>query len=130
MVGRGVLRFKKGVCSKRVSGSGVLEAFSSRAGFICTTVVQIGVAMGCGAVEIGGIGKGSSKPSFESGGLFRDDVAESAEGWKTEGLSYESVNQTRLGMPKERQKLTSTKAGRRNLWSKTPTFPTKHQLDN
>ena len=44
MVGRGVLRFKKGVCSKRVSGSVVLEAFSSRARFICTTVVQIGVA--------------------------------------------------------------------------------------
>ena len=32
------------------------------------------------------IGKGSSKPSFESGGLFRDDVGENAEGWKTEGL--------------------------------------------
>ena len=32
------------------------------------------LAMSCGAVEIGGIGKGSSKPSFESGGLFRDDV--------------------------------------------------------
>ena len=31
--------------------------------------------MGCGAVESGGIGKGSSKPSFESGGLFRDDVS-------------------------------------------------------
>ena len=46
MVGRGVLRFKKGVCSKRVSGSVVLEAFSSRARFICTTVVQIGVAVG------------------------------------------------------------------------------------
>ena len=45
MVGRGVLRFKKGVCSKRVSGSVVLEAFSSRARFICTTVVQIGVAL-------------------------------------------------------------------------------------
>ena len=45
MVGRGVLRFKKGVCSKRVSGSVVLEAFSSRARFICTTVVQIGVAV-------------------------------------------------------------------------------------
>ena len=44
MVRRGVLRFKKGVCSKRVSGSVVLEAFSSRARFICTTVVQIGVA--------------------------------------------------------------------------------------
>ena len=29
---------------------------------------------GCGAVEIGGIGKGGSKASFESGGLFRDDV--------------------------------------------------------
>ena len=42
--------------------------------------------------------------------------AESAEGWKTEGLSYESVNQTRLGMPKGRQKLTSTKACRRNLY--------------
>ena len=41
--------------------------------------------------------------------------AESAEGWKTEGLSYESVNQTRLGMPKG-QKLTSTKACRRNLY--------------
>ena len=86
---------------------------------------------GCGAVEIGGIGKGGSKASFESGGLFRDDV-----GWERgrvedrRTLSYESVNQTRLGMPKERQKLTSTKAGRRNLWSKTPTFPTKHQLDN
>ena len=64
------------------------------------------------------IGKGSSKPSFESGGLFRDDVGENAEGWKTEErrtLSYESGNQTRLGRPKERQKLTSTKAGRRNL---------------
>ena len=47
MVGRGVLRFKKGVCSKRVSGSVVLEAFSSRARFICTTVVQIGVAIDC-----------------------------------------------------------------------------------
>ena len=35
---------QKGVCSKRVSGSVVLEAFSSRARFICTTVVQIGVA--------------------------------------------------------------------------------------
>ena len=45
MVGRGVVRFKKGVCSKRVSGSVVLEAFSSRARFICTTVVQIGVAV-------------------------------------------------------------------------------------
>ena len=32
------------------------------------------LAMGCGAVEVGGIGKGSSKPSFESGGLLRDDV--------------------------------------------------------
>ena len=32
------------------------------------------LAMGCGAVDIGGIGKGSSKPSSESGGLFRDDV--------------------------------------------------------
>ena len=32
------------------------------------------------------IGKGSSKPSFESGGLFWDDVGENAEGWKTEGL--------------------------------------------
>ena len=34
------------------------------------------LAMGCGAVEIGGNGKGSinSKPSFECGGLFRDDV--------------------------------------------------------
>ena len=30
------------------------------------------LAMGCGAVEIGGIDKGSSKPSFESGGLFRN----------------------------------------------------------
>ena len=29
---------------------------------------------GRGAVEIGGIGKGGSKASFESGGLFRDDV--------------------------------------------------------
>ena len=45
VVFRGVLRFKKGVCSKRVSGCVVLEAFSSRARFICTTVVQIGVAM-------------------------------------------------------------------------------------
>ena len=45
VVGRGVLRFKKGVCSKRVSGSVVLEASSSRARFICTTVVQIGVAV-------------------------------------------------------------------------------------
>ena len=34
-----------GVCSKRVSGCVVLEAFSSRARFICTTVVQVGVAM-------------------------------------------------------------------------------------
>ena len=33
------------------------------------------LAMGCGAVQIGGIGKGSSKPSFESGGLFRDDLS-------------------------------------------------------
>ena len=33
-----------GVCSKNVSGCVVLEAFSSRARFICTTVVQIGVA--------------------------------------------------------------------------------------
>ena len=32
------------------------------------------LAMGCGAVKIGGIGKGSSKPSFESGALFGDDV--------------------------------------------------------
>ena len=32
------------------------------------------LAMGCGSVEIGGISKGSNKPSFESGGLFRDDV--------------------------------------------------------
>ena len=32
------------------------------------------LAMGRGAVKIGGIGKGSSKPSFEPGGLFRDDV--------------------------------------------------------
>ena len=32
------------------------------------------LAMGCGAVEIGGFGKGSSIPSFESGGLFRGDV--------------------------------------------------------
>ena len=32
-------------------------------------------SMSCGAIEIGGNGKGSSKPSFESGGgLFRDDV--------------------------------------------------------
>ena len=30
------------------------------------------LAMGCGAVEIGEIDKGSSKPSFESGGLFRN----------------------------------------------------------
>ena len=34
-----------GVCSKSVSGCVVLEAFSSRARFICTTVVQIGVAV-------------------------------------------------------------------------------------
>ena len=34
-----------GVCSKRVSGCVVLEAFSSRAHFICTTVVQIGVGV-------------------------------------------------------------------------------------
>ena len=34
-----------GVCSKRVSVCVVLEAFSSRARFICTTVVQIGVAI-------------------------------------------------------------------------------------
>ena len=47
MVFRSVLMFKKGVCSKRVSGSVVLEAFSSRARFICTTVVQIGVALKC-----------------------------------------------------------------------------------
>ena len=33
-----------GVCSKSVSGCVVLEAFSSRARFICTTVVQVGVA--------------------------------------------------------------------------------------
>ena len=32
------------------------------------------LAMGCGAVENGGIGKGSSEPSFEPGGLFWDDV--------------------------------------------------------
>ena len=32
------------------------------------------LAMGRGAVKIGGIGKGSSKPSFEPGGLFWDDV--------------------------------------------------------
>ena len=32
------------------------------------------LAMCCDAVEIGGIGKGSSKPSLESGGLFRHDV--------------------------------------------------------
>ena len=44
MVFRGVLRFKKGVCSKWVSGCVVLESFSSRARFKCTTVVQIGVA--------------------------------------------------------------------------------------
>ena len=49
MVFRGVLYFEVqkgflGVCSKRVSGCVVLEAFSSRARFICTTVVQIGVA--------------------------------------------------------------------------------------
>ena len=32
-------------------------------------------SMGCGAIEIGGNGKGSSKPSYEfGGGLFRDDV--------------------------------------------------------
>ena len=37
------------------------------------------------------IGKGSSKPSFESGGLFRDDVGENAEGWKTEGLCPTSM---------------------------------------
>ena len=41
--------------------------------------------------------------------------AESAEVEDRRTLSYESVNQTRLGMPKGRQKLTSTKAGRRNL---------------
>ena len=58
--------------------------------------------MGCGAVEIGGIGKGGSKPSFESGRLFRDYL-----GWERgrvedrRTLSYESVNQTRLGMPKK-----------------------------
>ena len=54
MVGRGVLRFKKGVCSKRVSGSVVLEAFSSRARLICTTVVQIGVAGTLDNVPIAG----------------------------------------------------------------------------
>ena len=32
------------------------------------------LSMGCGAVAIGGIGKGGCKASFESGGLFRDDV--------------------------------------------------------
>ena len=37
------------------------------------------------------IGKGRSKPSFESGGLFRDDVGENAEGWKTEGLCLMKV---------------------------------------
>ena len=37
------------------------------------------------------IGKGSSKPSFESGGLFRDDVGENAKGWKTEGLCLMKV---------------------------------------
>ena len=41
--------------------------------FRAHTLVHI-LAMGCGAVQIGGTGKGSSKPSFESGGLFRDDV--------------------------------------------------------
>ena len=74
------------------------------------------LAMGWGAVEIGGIGEGSSKPSFESGGLFRDDVG--CERGRVEDrrtLSYYSGNQTRPGRPKERQKLTSTKAGRRNL---------------
>ena len=50
MVFRGVLYFEVqkgflGVCSKRASGCVVLEAFSSRARFICTTVVQIGVAL-------------------------------------------------------------------------------------
>ena len=38
------------------------------------------LAMGCGAVEIGGIGKGSSKPSFESGGLFGDDGLRARKG--------------------------------------------------
>ena len=32
------------------------------------------LAVGCGAVEIGGISKGSSKPSFESRRLLGDDV--------------------------------------------------------
>ena len=48
------------------------------------------LAMGCGAVEIGRIGKGGSKPSFESGGSGMT-WAESAEGWKTEGLCLMKV---------------------------------------
>ena len=87
--------------------------------------------MGCGAVEVGGIGKGSSKPSFESGGLLRDDVG--SERGRVEDrrtLSYESGNQTRLGRPKGRQELSSSKGGRQNLKPNTATFTTKHQLDN
>ena len=59
------------------------------------------LAMGCSAVEIRGIGKGSSKLSFETEDCSGMTWAESAEGWKTEGLCLnESGNQARLGRPK------------------------------
>ena len=62
--------------TKRLRSTFVCDKYSSRN---CGIVVEWFGAHtyfgnGCGAVEIGGIGKGGSKASFESGGLFRDDV--------------------------------------------------------
>ena len=49
------------------------------------------LAMGCSAVENRGIGKGSSKLSFETEDCSGMTWAESAEGWKTEGLCLMKV---------------------------------------
>ena len=49
------------------------------------------LAMGCSAVENRGIGNGSSKLSFETEDCSGMTWAESAEGWKTEGLCLMKV---------------------------------------
>ena len=53
-----------------------LDKYSSRNSGIVEEWFEAHTYFGncCGAAEIGGIGKGGSKASFESGGLFRDDV--------------------------------------------------------
>ena len=73
------------------------------------------LAMGCGAVEIEELAKVVVNHHLNPEDCSGMTCAESAEGWKTEGLCLIKVEIRHELEGRNKDKLTSTKAGKRNL---------------